>query len=533
MPGGTKGFNPVKGEPPKVSWEPCEALNIDEEYQRSIECPRSTKLILEIAENWDWRLCAPLTVSHRADSSGEMAYFVIDGQHRLRAAELRGDIPELPCIISKFDTFEDEAMAFVSINSARQQVTALDKFHARVAAKEPLALKIKALVEGNSLTVTRHNAAEYWNPGEIAFPDLVGKKLEEDSEEAGFALFILAMAYEGKPLLRGADLFSAIYMIVRGGWDNLPWEGEEGWQGEPFQELAIHIGSRLQAAWIKARDRYNREHECGNDHALAAVILQDFCYKITLSAKPKGHGQRRFETKKPGNGVVLVSDHPAVEEGRTLFPSTRKETPEADDETKRVLKIGHNSSKIGKEVELGDWKGFPIFTLTLEERATCPDTCKMLESCYGNNMHLAQRFQPGKDLENKLWEEMRVLQDLHPDGFVVRLHVLGDFYSLDYVKFWQQAMGAFSALNIYGYTAHDPDGEIGGELLGMTVEHWHRFAMRFSNAGMSELSTVTIEQGDAVPEGAFACPAQSGTTACCATCALCWSTEKNVAFVRH
>jgi hypothetical protein len=39
------------------------------------------------------------------------------------------------------------------------------------------------------------------------------------------------------------------------------------------------------------------------------------------------------------------------------------------------------------------------------------------------------------------------------------------------------------------------------------------------------------------PENAFICPAQwtpSGKkTECCATCALCWSTTKKVAFLQH
>ena len=127
---------------------------VDHTYQRMIEGPSSQKLIRDIAERWDWRLCAPLTISIREDCE-DPGYYVIDGQHRLRAAELRGDIPELPCIISKFETFEAEAMAFVSINSARRQVSAIDKFHARVAAKEPLALKIKLVVEDAGLSVTR------------------------------------------------------------------------------------------------------------------------------------------------------------------------------------------------------------------------------------------------------------------------------------------------------------------------------------------------------------------------------------------
>lgn len=35
------------------------------------------------------------------------------------------------------------------------------------------------------------------------------------------------------------------------------------------------------------------------------------------------------------------------------------------------------------------------------------------------------------------------------------------------------------------------------------------------------------------PANAFVCPEQTGKTRCCATCAACWSTTKNVAFLEH
>jgi hypothetical protein len=65
---------------------------------------------------------------------------------------------------------------------------------------------------------------------------------------------------------------------------------------------------------------------------------------------------RRFDHAKGLRAsVVLGSDHPAIREGRTLFPSTRHYV----EETGRVLKSGHNSRKIGKVVTKGKWRGFP------------------------------------------------------------------------------------------------------------------------------------------------------------------------------
>ena len=94
------------------------------------------------------------------------------------------------------------------------------------------------------------------------------------------------------------------------------------------------------------------------------------------------------------------------------------------------LKSGENSAKIGGLIVKGRWRGFPVYTLTLEERATCPRTCHHWRSCFGNGTHLADRIAAGANLEWRLEREVALLDIDHPRGFVVRLHVLGDFYSV-------------------------------------------------------------------------------------------------------
>jgi hypothetical protein len=260
-------FQPPKGEPPEVRWEPCCALRIDEAYQRVISGKQSQSLIREIAENWDWRLCAPLTVSHRADEAGEMAFFVIDGQHRLAAAEMRGDIEELPCIISVFGGFEEEALAFIAINTARRQVTALDKYHARVAAKEPLALKIKAAVADADLSVARNSDASTWTAREIAFPDAVGRALTNYAVAGTKALEALAWAYPAVPLLRGADLFEGMLVIFR--------HGGKGWTGDELRDFASHVGAMLQSSWVARRDRKKLEADTWTTGGAMAFVMME------------------------------------------------------------------------------------------------------------------------------------------------------------------------------------------------------------------------------------------------------------------
>lgn len=230
--------------------------------------------------------------------------------------------------------------------------------------------------------------------------------------------------------------------------------------------------------------------------------------------------------------IVLGALDPAYRTGRTIFPS-RVFDPH---EVKRVLKDGHQSRKIGKTVAKGPRRGWPIYTLTLEERATCPRNCLAWAVCYGNNMQAAERIVAGPALEKAVWNELLALQFAHPGGFMVRLHVLGDFYSADYVRLWTRALQAFPALHVFGFTARLPGSEIGDLLWTLTEESWDRFAIRFSGLDSREkASNIQVDRGLNTPDSlkSIHCPAQTEKTECCATCALCWSTRRSIMFGMH
>lgn len=239
---------------------------------------------------------------------------------------------------------------------------------------------------------------------------------------------------------------------------------------------------------------------------------------------------RRHGTIAPsGRGVVLPAFHQAARGRRTLFPS-RVFDP---DEVQRVLKTGHQSRKIGAFVTKGRRKGWPIYTLTLEERASCPRSCLHWLDCYGNNMQAAERIVGGPDLEAALERELGLLDAAHAGGFMVRLHVLGDFYSPEYVAFWQRMVENLPALHVFGFTAHAPDSAIGRAVsVAMFDLGWRRFAIRFSGAPHAMRAARVVDPG-ASDADAVMCPAQTGATDCCATCALCWHSERSIAFGRH
>jgi hypothetical protein len=241
----------------------------------------------------------------------------------------------------------------------------------------------------------------------------------------------------------------------------------------------------------------------------------------------------RFASR-PLNGQsasLPAHDHPAVMEGRTIFPTTVRPARSSD---RWALKRGEHSRKIGGGILKSKWKGFPVYTLTLEERQTCPRTCHHWRSCFGNKMHLADRVQAGADLEWRLEREVALLDIDHPTGFAVRLHNLGDFYSLQYVALWRRLLARHPALHCWGYSArHDKGDPIAAALASLVEHHWDRFAVRFSNAPSTTRSTISVEHPYQVPAGTILCPEQIGRTESCSTCGLCWQSERRIAFLQH
>ena len=244
-----------------------------------------------------------------------------------------------------------------------------------------------------------------------------------------------------------------------------------------------------------------------------------------------GGTQRRFKGVSPGErtkaAVRLHPWHPANRHGATIYGKTV--TPAS--QMNRLLKSGQHNRKIGRVCTKGRWKGMEIYTLTLEERATCPRTCEVWAECYGNNMGQTQRIIDDGTLTERLKEEMLGLAKKHPKGFIVRLHVLGDFYSEEYVKFWDDALYLISELHIFGFTARLPTTPIGQALVHLMNDHLDQVAMRWSGL-KQELhgSEVIKREEDAI---GVVCPAQKDPDRCCATCALCWNSELTISFLEH
>lgn len=255
--------------------------------------------------------------------------------------------------------------------------------------------------------------------------------------------------------------------------------------------------------------------------------------KKARAAASKARDRRRFKVTPVPTGAL--ADRAPEDATGTIFP-TRVAEPTGSE---RVLKDGASNCKIGGDVLVGWLKGAPIFTLTLEERATCPRSCRLWRSCYGNSMQAAKRWRHGTPLVARLAAELRDLCDEH-ERILVRLHVLGDFWSVAYVNFWRAALALHPGLHVFGFTAHLRGSEIGDAVAVVRDEFPDRFWLRHSEktgdwgAFTLPMATTAKRIGDAV-----VCPEQRDALeeaprrVHCGSCGVCWSSAAPIAFMQH
>lgn len=306
--------------------------------------------------------------------------------------------------------------------------------------------------------------------------------------------------------------------------------------GRTLNEWTAEKRARLTKLWNEGMPASRIAAEFGVSASRIYQLRVDFGLPKRRSGRrgdPRSanDGQRRFKSVLPSEKKTappkLRDCHPAIRNGSTIYG--RSVIPAS--EMQRLLKSGENNRKIGRIATKGRWKGMPIYTLTLEERATCPRSCKAWSICYGNNMGQAERIHDDGWLTTKLYLEMVLLAIEHPQGFIVRLHVLGDFASVEYVRFWEDALALIPQLRIFGFTAHLPTSPIGRALVFLMSDHVDRVAMRWSGAGHAlHCSEVITDEADAI---GIVCPAQKDADRSCATCGLCWTSEHTISFLEH
>lgn len=133
-------FEPVK----------LEDLNIDPLYQRPLRATKLSKMIEEFNPD---ELTA-IVVSRRSDGT----LWVLDGQHRVEVLSRLGKAVVLGDIREGL-TREQEAFLFYRLNEGQTAVGAWDKFRARLASKEPVAVRINGITEEAGFRIILHSGS--------------------------------------------------------------------------------------------------------------------------------------------------------------------------------------------------------------------------------------------------------------------------------------------------------------------------------------------------------------------------------------
>lgn len=155
----------------------------------------------------------------------------------------------------------------------------------------------------------------------------------------------------------------------------------------------------------------------------------------------------------------------------------------------------------------------------------------LAHNCFGNGMPVAVRFNYNDALMMSLDGELEWLSIKHPNGFSVRLHILGDFPDMAYLQNWIEWSDTLPELHVWGYTAHPANGRIGKEIMAMNRRRPDRWQVRFSVAEGTPHAPMQVATTWKKPERyafdpttrSLICPQEIGKTDHCSTCGICWN----------
>jgi len=257
--------NAPLGRMPVLQFVPPSELKIDATYQRSLEASTSQTLVRKIAQFWNWDLCQPLVVARRTD--GDL--FVIDGQHRLEAARVRGDIAQLPCVVVGYESTADEAASFVHLNQQRRPLGKLDLFKAAVASEDPEACAIVEALTKVGLSIAPHSNFTAWKPGMLSnIGGIESAWRAKGPRVTEAALGVLAEAFAGQVLRYAGTLFPGIVALTCD-------EFEGRTTPERRANLVKMLASKKQAEWRSEIMRAHADNPDLGKRDAAPKVLRD------------------------------------------------------------------------------------------------------------------------------------------------------------------------------------------------------------------------------------------------------------------
>lgn len=124
---------------------PLELLNVENKWQRSLETAKAKRKIAMLVDGWDENQCRPITVIYNESTQ---KYDVIDGGHRVKAAELK-ELGSLVAEIIRLEGTQEEkdlvaAKLFAEQGKAVDKLTPAEKHKANVMLGIPANLTLEA-----------------------------------------------------------------------------------------------------------------------------------------------------------------------------------------------------------------------------------------------------------------------------------------------------------------------------------------------------------------------------------------------------
>lgn len=126
-----------------------EELPVNELFIAKYNRPVRNEIAKTWANNFDMRLVGSIIVSRR-----DGVYYIIDGQHRVQAAKIKG-VKMLPCIVHEKLSYQEEADLFVELNKQRRGLLVYDVFNGQREAGDAEAIELQKAVESTGYAINR------------------------------------------------------------------------------------------------------------------------------------------------------------------------------------------------------------------------------------------------------------------------------------------------------------------------------------------------------------------------------------------
>lgn len=221
-------------------------------YQRAFDDSVSQRIIMGIAQGWDWDVYDPIKLFRKP--SGE--YEVMDGQGRTAAAVLAG-ITHLPAVVltdKKYAKVENRAGLFLTTNRGRRPLNRYSDWNAAVKAGEQWALDMDRITTAHGLTVGVRANTNVVAAGEVTY--VIKRKGSALLDEA-FATLVEAWPV---PTPRGAThgrlIIGLAHFIgdaqTHGVWDRAAFV-KQAKRLDPVAD--VHREARITAASLGCSDR--------------------------------------------------------------------------------------------------------------------------------------------------------------------------------------------------------------------------------------------------------------------------------------